>query len=508
MRVVGLIDLDCFYCQCEHVRLGIPSSTPLAVLQWNGLIAVNYAARAAGVKRMALAADAKKLCPELVLIHVDVIDHQGRTIQFNQHSKEFPDQALSKVSLQRYRIESMKIMSIFHEFCSIMERASVDEAFLDLSELCFSTCSQYPCVFEGKVLQEEHGSLEIDTEAKKALAIGSQIVASIRKQVYDTLGYTCSAGIAQNKMIAKVISSFNKPNGQTVCPPEYVSRLMSTVSLTSLRGFGGKMGTTIVNLLPAEVIGENRVISPALIKTYSSLADFERIFGAKNAAYIWDCLSGIDDDQVLARARIKSIVAAKQFPLTKDIESVLKWLMLLSSEIYERVSFDSQEFSREPKSLTIHVASVSRVCTYPSPCKSADEIFKQAQSLLDKAGGRSILPLSYLSLTASNFTDTVDASKQITSFFNLETETEKKAVEENSNEELHCRFCGEPFTSSSERMAHEDFHFAQELQDIEVSKAKVRMKPITPKSKSKKKKSESVSSSKSLKDFFQVQKTM
>ena len=50
-RVVIHVDMDCFYAQVEHRRLQIPSSQPLAVQQWEGLIAVNYAARAKGITR-------------------------------------------------------------------------------------------------------------------------------------------------------------------------------------------------------------------------------------------------------------------------------------------------------------------------------------------------------------------------------------------------------------------------------------------------------------------------
>jgi hypothetical protein len=50
-RVVIHVDMDCFYAQVEHRRLKIPSSQPLAVQQWEGLIAVNYAARAKGITR-------------------------------------------------------------------------------------------------------------------------------------------------------------------------------------------------------------------------------------------------------------------------------------------------------------------------------------------------------------------------------------------------------------------------------------------------------------------------
>ena len=69
-RVIAHVDLDAFYAQCEMVRLGTSRTTPLAVQQWDSLIAVNYPARDSGISRMISAGEAKKLCPGVVLQHV------------------------------------------------------------------------------------------------------------------------------------------------------------------------------------------------------------------------------------------------------------------------------------------------------------------------------------------------------------------------------------------------------------------------------------------------------
>ena len=50
-RVILLLDLDCFYAQCETIRLGLDRSLPIALLQWNSALAVNYPAREFGIKR-------------------------------------------------------------------------------------------------------------------------------------------------------------------------------------------------------------------------------------------------------------------------------------------------------------------------------------------------------------------------------------------------------------------------------------------------------------------------
>ena len=66
-RIILHIDMDCFYAQVEHVRMSIPREEPLAVQQWDGLIAVNYAARARGITRHMRVAEAKAKCPALHL---------------------------------------------------------------------------------------------------------------------------------------------------------------------------------------------------------------------------------------------------------------------------------------------------------------------------------------------------------------------------------------------------------------------------------------------------------
>lgn len=70
LRVIALCDSDAFYAACEQRRLGVDPNKPLVVLQWESLIAVNYPARTFGITRMAKLKDAKKMCPELIVVHV------------------------------------------------------------------------------------------------------------------------------------------------------------------------------------------------------------------------------------------------------------------------------------------------------------------------------------------------------------------------------------------------------------------------------------------------------
>lgn len=135
LRVIAHIDLDAFYAQCEMVRLGVPDDRPLAVQQWQGLIAVNYAAREAGIGRHCNVSEAKQLCPDLIAQHV-------ATWREGDDKWAYRDDAAAnmvsdKVSLDPYRLQSRRILALVEQLLPAdqhkVEKASIDEVFVDLS---------------------------------------------------------------------------------------------------------------------------------------------------------------------------------------------------------------------------------------------------------------------------------------------------------------------------------------------------------------------------------------
>ena len=186
-RVIIHLDLDAFYAQVESRRLGIDPSTPLVVQQWRGIIAVNYAARAAGIKRHLTVDEAVKLCPGVVFVHVETIgddeddedderntnetrtknddddddDDALRRAATYRPSDDAPsasardaltsrsagdrdraappadplDRERRKVSLARYRRASRTVMETLADAFpdGAVERASIDEAYVDVT---------------------------------------------------------------------------------------------------------------------------------------------------------------------------------------------------------------------------------------------------------------------------------------------------------------------------------------------------------------------------------------
>ncbi|KAJ3166569.1 DNA-directed DNA polymerase eta rad30 [Irineochytrium annulatum] len=135
-RTIVHLDLDCFYAQVERRRLEVPREIPLVVRQWNGLLAVDYTARKFGIKRGTPPDEAIKLCPGLAVVHVPTFK-QGED-KWAYH----PDALYSshKVSLEPYRTASLEVFRILQKAPGVLEKAGVDEAFLDLSDEVSRRC--------------------------------------------------------------------------------------------------------------------------------------------------------------------------------------------------------------------------------------------------------------------------------------------------------------------------------------------------------------------------------
>ncbi|KIZ05769.1 DNA polymerase eta subunit [Monoraphidium neglectum] len=227
-RVILHIDLDCFYAQVEQLRLDIPRDTPCAVQQWNGLIAVNYAARAAGITRHMRVPDAVKACPGLRLVHVQTIGGEGAS-----DGAESAAAAAQRGST----------------------KASIDEAYADISRVAAAELAKLQAGGQegaAAAMRQaaecsclEGGPLEPDAACDALLAAGALVAARVRAQVLERLGFTCSAGVAGNKLLAKIGSARNKPNKQTVGMP-----------LSKIKGLGGKLGQRLTDGLGATAAGE------------------------------------------------------------------------------------------------------------------------------------------------------------------------------------------------------------------------------------------------------------
>nr|ACI49169.1 hypothetical protein Csp3_JD01.001 [Caenorhabditis angaria] len=301
-RIIGLIDMDCFYAQVEQRDQPDLWGKPVIVVQHSrqgvlgGILAVSYEARTFGIKRGMTVTEAKAKCADLNVCHVPI--------------GEYAD----KADIQKYRDASAEVFEVLNNIDSniIVEKASVDEAFLDLS------------IYIEKILEVEQetelsdiiGALptthiadgndkketeeeRIDRIAKfyeetksdenqKKLMIAAIAIEDIRAKIREKTQFYCSAGIGNNKMMAKLVCARHKPRQQTIIPFQYVRDILKVTPIGDIRGFGGKMGTKIMEMLKIKTMGEILTI------------EFERVVEAfpEQHEYLKCVAEGYDDEPV------------------------------------------------------------------------------------------------------------------------------------------------------------------------------------------------------------------
>ncbi|EAW12727.1 DNA-directed DNA polymerase eta [Aspergillus clavatus NRRL 1] len=482
LRVIAHIDLDAFYAQCEMVRLAKPRETPLAVRQWDSLIAINYPARSFGITRMMSADEARKHCPEIVLQHVATF-REGEGGQWAYRDDAFKNISTDKVCLDPYRAESRKILKFTKEELSrwhadlvdgergagaqfqiqpaSLEKASIDEVFIDLSPLVYGVLLQrYPELRAGSQDDDRFTPLprppttalewnpedclidldENETEVDDpdwddiAMLIGSEIVRSVRKFVWDKLKYTCSGGVARNKMMAKLGSACNKPNKQTIVRNRAVQNFLGGYKFTKIRMLGGKLGDQITASFGTEQVSDLLKVSHEQLR--AKLDD-------DTASWLYGIIRGEDKSEVNPRTQIKSMLSAKSFrPSINSVDQAEKWLRIFAADIYGRLVEEGVlENRRRPRTVSLHHRQGAQVRSKQLPIPGSatiDEslLFELGRTLLRQVivDGRA-WPCANLSLSVGGFEDGVSKNKAIDSFL-IRGEQAKNVVQPIRNQDI------------------------------------------------------------------------
>ncbi|KAK3500975.1 hypothetical protein B0T13DRAFT_488257 [Neurospora crassa] len=443
LRVIAHLDLDCFYAQVEMVRLGIPDDKPVAVQQWQGLIAVNYPARSFGIGRHCNVSEAKKLCPDL--IHQHVATWREGDAKWDYHPDAAANMATHKVSLDPYRLESRKILAIIKEelppHLQKVEKASIDEVFMDLSAQVHTILLERfpelanPPPYDDPTemlpmpsitaldwqadalvdLPDENAELEDPDWDDVAILIGSEIVRKVRIAIKDKLGYTCSAGVACNKLLSKLGSAYRKPNQQTVLRNRSIQHFLSDFKFTKMRNLGGKLGEQISQMFHTDTVKD--LLSASVEQLKSKL-------GNDTGVWVYNTVRGIDTSEVNPRVQIKSMLSAKSFrPSITSFEQAVRWLRIFAADIFSRLVEEGVlENKRRPKTINLHhrhgTQTRSRQGPIPQGRKLDEEsLLELARNLLSQIVSEGqVWPCSNLSLSVGGFEDGVTGNMGIGAF--------------------------------------------------------------------------------------------
>ncbi|XP_048580274.1 DNA polymerase eta isoform X2 [Nematostella vectensis] len=201
------------------------------------------------------------------------------------------------------------------------------------------------------------------------LAAGAVIAAEMRHAVLEKTGFTCSAGVATNKVLAKLCCGLNKPDKQTLLPHSAVTNLFKTMPLRKVRHLGGKLGSQLHSELNVEFMGD-------LLQF--KINDLKAQFGSKNGELLYNLCRGIDNEPVRARQLPKSVSCGKNFPGKTKLstcQQVKFWMEQLVEELHERLIREVEVNDRQGTLLTVGLRTEdaparSRQCPLQSPDKS------------------------------------------------------------------------------------------------------------------------------------------
>lgn len=351
------------------------------------------------------------------------------------HQDAFAQMGTHKVSLDPYRSESRKILACIKNVLpdapvQRVEKASIDEVFLDLSAQIHSVLlERYPELCGPAPYDDPTENLprppttaldwntdalvDLDSSESEdddpdwddiATLIGSEIVRTVRNAIREQLQYTCSAGVARNKMIAKLGSAHKKPNQQTIVRNRAIQQFLGDFKFTKIRNLGGKLGEEVVSKFGTEEVKDLLPVSIEQLK--SSL-------GEDTGSWLFQIIRGEDHSEVNARTQIKSMLSAKSFrPSINTSEQAVRWLRIFVADIFSRLVEDGVlENRRRPKTINLHHRQGGQMRSKQAPIPSGrpiDEsiLFDIAQNLLGQivVDGRA-WPCSNLQLSVGGFED-------------------------------------------------------------------------------------------------------
>lgn len=332
------IDMDAFFASVEQMDNPDLRGKPVAVggTSDRGVIsAASYEVRKFGVHSAMSYIKAKELCPEIIMV-------PGRMKRY----KEISDQA----------------MGVLAEFSPTVEKASVDEAYLD-----------------GTGLERLFGPIE-------------EVGLRIKDRMLEVTGLTCSVGIAPVRFLAKIASDMDKPDGIYVIRPEDVQPFLHTLPVKKIPGVGKKLLT---------------ILTRYGVRTCGDIRKKPREFWAerlgKYGGALHDRACGIDPNGVVTYAGAKSSSAENTFQEDTVDRSLLKTWLLAQAE---RVGADLRRSGYKGRTVTLKVKyadfkQITRSRSLDSRTDNTALIFETACDLLDRLELRRAVRL--IGVGVSNF---------------------------------------------------------------------------------------------------------
>ena len=240
-RVILHVDMDAFYASIEQRDNPELRGKPVVVGGANrGVVAAaSYESRVFGIRSAMPMAEARRRCPDIIRV---------------------------APRMAHYQAVSREIFGVFREFTPLVEGLSLDEAFLDV------------------------------TSSRRLFGNGHNIAVAVKDRIRERTGLTASVGVATNKLVAKIASDLDKPDGLVVVAADRVHDILDPLPVSVIPGIG-KQTLSRLHAVGVRTIAELRSAPDR---------DLEPVFG-RFTRRTRERASGIDDRPVIASRAEKSI---------------------------------------------------------------------------------------------------------------------------------------------------------------------------------------------------------
>ncbi|MBN2185090.1 MAG: DNA polymerase IV [Candidatus Krumholzibacteriota bacterium] len=318
-RAIAHIDMDAFFASVEILDFPELKDKPVivGVDSDRGVVAAaSYKAREYGIHSAMPIFQARKRCSSLII-------RPGR--------------------MKRYLEISRVVIRLLNRFSPLVEQVSIDEAFIDL------------------------------TGTGRLLGRPERTIAAIREEIWKNTGLTSSVGLSTSKLVAKIASDIDKPDGMTVIPPLKVREFLDLLPIGKVPGVG-KKGEEQLRKIGIKFLGEIRSLSPEYIS-----ASFGK-FGSR----LVEIAEGNIASPVIPYSQPKSI--SNELTLgedTADFQVLEKHLLALSEKVGRRL----RENDFRGRTITLKLKDfehkqITRSRTLDRPACQGKIIFTEARKLL------------------------------------------------------------------------------------------------------------------------------